>query len=221
MFNKTFNHMVDVLCSLLLCFLSRDSVHCILCGITILGCWIGWFIGFSTRHGSIGVGAALIFLIVETLWTCIFINGVFSPSLPNCKTTWVQFWINVLWCPIFIGFYRDLITYSFLRVIMFPLNIWMLEIIQGYWLIWMFGRNIAWTYKDLDDAMFHGNIRLNYLFPWLLLGLGVEVGWDPVLEIAVQMLIVNNMYLYVLILSIPVSYVSDKILGYPAMMLKE
>ena len=47
------------------------------------------------------------------------------------------------------------------RVVGFPLTVWLLEIVEGYLLIAVYGHNPAWTYTT-PDAMFHGNIRTGY-----------------------------------------------------------
>lgn len=44
----------------------------------------------------------------------------------------------------------------------------------------IYGTNIAWYYWSAD-ALFHGNIRLNYWKYWLLLGLGAEIFYNNVL----------------------------------------
>ena len=76
--------------------------------------------------------------------------------------------------------YRELIAESWLRVALFPFNIWLLEIVQGYAMIMIFGKNIAWFYGGWD-AWFHGNIKLTYFVPWCFLGLVIEFAYVPIL----------------------------------------
>lgn len=52
---------------------------------------------------------------------------------------------------------------------------------QGYVIMLLFGRNVAWTYEG-PDAWFHGNVKTGYLVPWLGLGAAVELGWVPLLS---------------------------------------
>ena len=99
---------------------------------------------------------------------------------------------------------------------LFPLNIWVMEIIQGYGLVWIFGRNVAWSYKGYPDAMFHGNIRTNYLIPWMGLGLGLELLWGWV-EGMIDILMSGDTCVYILFLSIPVSILTDRFIGFPAL----
>ncbi|KAF9365404.1 hypothetical protein BGX34_010130 [Mortierella sp. NVP85] len=62
-------------------------------------------------------------------------------------TTVHQYIMNVFYIPILIQGYHALISSTFLRVLLFPLNIWVLEIIQGYTLIYLIGYNAAWSYR--------------------------------------------------------------------------
>ena len=59
------------------------------------------------------------------------------------------------------------------RALLFPLNIWALEIVEGYALIYLYGYNPAWEYRG-DDALFHGTIKLSYWRYWLPMGLVLE-----------------------------------------------
>lgn len=62
-----------------------------------------------------------------------------------------------------------------LRLILFPLNSWLIEVIEGYFLMHIFGYNPAWTYHG-DYILFHGNIKLTYYPPFFIIGLWMEVG---------------------------------------------
>ena len=61
--------------------------------------------------------------------------------------------------------FRDLVSFvppldnSYGRVFLFPFSIWTHEIITGYLIMFIFGRNVAWEYIG-PDAVFHGNVRL-------------------------------------------------------------
>ncbi|KDO20181.1 hypothetical protein SPRG_14529 [Saprolegnia parasitica CBS 223.65] len=126
--------------------------------------------------------AAAGFSCIEFSWyatTTEAANGdlAFTPFAATCRpghTTWAQFWANVLYTPLLLFTYRAWLPSAFLRVVLFPLNIWLLEIVEGYGLMLVFGRNIAWTYNT-PDAYFHNNIRTGFAGLWLLLGLALEV----------------------------------------------
>jgi hypothetical protein len=89
-------------------------------------------------------------------------------------SSFAQWWMNILYCPFLIFFYREVITSQLLRVVLFPFNIWLLEIVQGYFLQYLFGTNPAWEYRGWD-ALFHNNIKLQYYPIWFPLGIVIEV----------------------------------------------
>ncbi|KAF9546938.1 hypothetical protein EC957_009103 [Mortierella hygrophila] len=62
-------------------------------------------------------------------------------------TTVHQYIMNVFYIPILIHSYHAVIGSTALRILLFPLNIWLLEMIQGYTLIYLIGYNAAWTYR--------------------------------------------------------------------------
>ncbi|KAG0325846.1 hypothetical protein BGZ99_000112 [Dissophora globulifera] len=80
-------------------------------------------------------------------------------------TTIHQYIMNVFYIPILIHGYHALIGSTWVRILLFPINIWVLEIIQGYTLIFLIGY----------DAFFHGNIKLWYIHYWLLMGAALEL----------------------------------------------
>jgi len=53
------------------------------------------------------------------------------------------------------------LVFGLLRVALFPFAVWSLELLEGYFLMTLYGYNPAWTYTT-PDARFHGNIRLGY-----------------------------------------------------------
>ncbi|KAF9584954.1 hypothetical protein BGW38_004500 [Lunasporangiospora selenospora] len=89
-------------------------------------------------------------------------------------TTVEQYVMNVFYIPILIQGYRALIPSVFWRIALFPINIWVLEIIQGYTQIFLFGYNAAWVYRGYD-ALFHGTIKLWYVHHWLMMGAALEL----------------------------------------------
>lgn len=134
-----------------------------------------------------GCVAAVVFVVIETIWTTIahedpstgdvfirFWNGSFGHS------SFAQFWVNVLFSPMLLFTFRSLVHNPMLRVLLFPLNVWWLEIVEGYLIMFLFGRNVAWEYRG-RDAFFHGNIKIQYALPWMGLGLAVEVVFSRIL----------------------------------------
>ena len=151
---------------------------------------------------------------------------------PHMKghTTWAQFFSNVLYLPIFLAI-REYVKTScvassfaqeqIILILLFPFNIWLLEIIEGYALIFIFGRNLAWHY-DSSDALFHGNIRLKYFPAWHALGAVVELLlWDGVIVSYLMNQIVSTSYVVeaVVLTCLPISYLSDRFVGWPQLSL--
>ena len=54
---------------------------------------------------------------------------------------------------------------------LFPLNVWFLEIVEELFLIRpVYGRNVAWCYRDYADEYLEGCVRLGHAPAWWLLG---------------------------------------------------
>jgi hypothetical protein len=54
---------------------------------------------------------------------------------------------------------------------LFPLNIWVLEVVVGHAIMLVFnGYNVAWNYDDYADVMCNGCIRIGHGVWWLGLG---------------------------------------------------
>ena len=138
--------------------------------------FMAWFRLASPTFRGAGVFGATAFSLIETFWTFIF-----APPGVKGHTTWAQFFANVLYAPVLLLVYPTLIpgtslTARMMRVALYPLNVWVLEIVEGYGFMFLFRRNVAWTYEGCPDSLFHGNIRLAYAFPWLGMGLALEFG---------------------------------------------
>ncbi|KAF0701630.1 Aste57867_7945 [Aphanomyces stellatus] len=141
-----------------------------------------WYFFHGTPVQFSAIAAATAFSCIEYTWYSLTTEDAdgdvhFTPFQATCRaghTTWAQFWANVLYTPVLLHTYRAVVPHPILRVLCFPLNIWLLEIVEGYTLIYLFGRNIAWTYKT-TDAYCHGNIRLGFWKLWLALGLVLEL----------------------------------------------
>merc|ERR1712108_60067 len=57
-----------------------------------------------------------------------------------------------------------------LRILCFPLNIWLLEIVQHEVFKFLFGFNPAWDYTGAPGSMCDGAINLAHAKLWLVLG---------------------------------------------------
>ena len=95
-------------------------------------------------------------------------------------TSVAQLAANVLSTPVLEAYHAWLGATPALFVALFPLLIWLYEIILGHVLIWLFGRNIAWCYEDYADAFCTACARLGHGPFWLALGAGF-LGLQPAL----------------------------------------
>eukprot|EP00736_Rhodelphis_marinus_P014078 Rmarinus@m.23378 len=144
--------------------------------------WVHWT-DRSTKTQSLI--AACCYSAIEFSWYSVTTEDEhgevhFTPFRKTCRkgfTSWEQFWGNVLYTPILLNVYRTSIPWSVLRIALYPFNIWTLEIVLGYLLIYLFDRNVAWTYSG-SDAYFSGNIKLSHGFLWIVLGSVIEFGQE-------------------------------------------
>ena len=83
-----------------------------------------------------------------------------------------QFLGNLVYTPLLLSVYGSF----FLRnaaayVLLFPFNIWFLEVVQGHAFMWFFrGRNVAWCYLDYADVACNGCVRWGHGVWWIGLG---------------------------------------------------
>ena len=89
-------------------------------------------------------------------------------------TSLAQFLANVLYMPLLVDLYSHYLwRFPFLYISLFPINIWLLEIVQGLAIQWIYGRNVAWCYADYADEFFNGLIRIGHAIWWWGLGLAL------------------------------------------------
>lgn len=169
-------------------------------------------------HRAGAVIGALIFVVIETFWITITTEddagnvNITGWTGELGHSSYAQFWSNVIFTPLILFLYREIVTYPLLRVLFFPVNIWLLEIIEGYIIMFLFGRNVAWEYRGAD-AFFHGNIKLGYAAPWIALGGVVELTWEPVIHPLVVSLEESGMTVPVLVLAAGVTLLCSPRMG--------
>lgn len=104
------------------------------------------------------------FAIVESLYRLV---------TKGTLTTWEQFVMNLFYTPILIHQYKKLIKSYFIRVLCFPFNVWIAEIIMGAYLFYGHNHRV-WHYTD-SMALFNGFISLSFVHYWLILGIIVFI----------------------------------------------
>jgi hypothetical protein len=95
----------------------------------------------------------------------------FSTTSRKPFTTFAMWVANLLYTPIMIDFYLAFISNRVIQIALFPITIWIGEIIMGYYLIHIYGKinPRAWIYFG-DDTYFDGNIKLGHRNLWWGLG---------------------------------------------------
>eukprot|EP01116_Phalansterium_solitarium_P010309 TRINITY_DN2495_c0_g1_i1.p2 TRINITY_DN2495_c0_g1~~TRINITY_DN2495_c0_g1_i1.p2 ORF type:complete len:191 (-),score=77.54 TRINITY_DN2495_c0_g1_i1:183-755(-) len=130
------------------------------------------------RWKLIGTMLAAAFAVVETLF-----NGLTIDEHRRAKhqhrlnvwrmfwqghTSWEQFWALVFWSPVCHFLFFELVQETWLRILLFPINVWLAEIFMGSFLKTFWQRR-PWNYTG-RWAYFDGNITLLYGPLWVLLG---------------------------------------------------
>ena len=108
-----------------------------------------WIYTFNCQRISLSFYGSIIFACLEMIfykWN----NNVFF-------TTKEQFIANFISMPFMIADYHVLFPNIYLRHLIFPLNVWLFEIIMGYSMIFLLENNPAWNYNT-KYSYFKGQI---------------------------------------------------------------
>lgn len=141
--------------------------------------------GIFASHLIRGLFYGLGFALVETTWTSLFKDSGdgslrFAPDLKG-HTTWAMVPGSILG-----GLYGIEPLYLYgepssdytlnmgFRILLFPIVIWLIEIVWGALLFYGCNGTRAWHYKG-KWARLNGFVRLDYFIPWLGLGALMEL----------------------------------------------
>jgi hypothetical protein len=105
---------------------------------------------------------AIGFGVIETITRQIDIY-VFNVQPIHSYTTFPQFILTMIWTPLILQHKK--INNPIIRCMLFPVNIYMCEIIGGNIILYAFNYR-AWHYTD-NYAMFNGMITLGYYPMWM------------------------------------------------------
>ena len=117
---------------------------------------------------------ALGFSVIET--------SQYARTGRGCFTSVDQFFANVVYCSLVIDKWQSMAISVWLRVLLGPLTIWLLEVVQNYALLLAFGRNTAWCYTGTDYGCCHGAIDLAMLHLWRVLSFSLPPSLPPSLS---------------------------------------
>jgi hypothetical protein len=123
------------------------------------------FIKKSANILAISSIYSVFFGILETSLRQFDIKILKKENLHN-YTTLHQFFLTFAWSPIF--FYHKKIKNKYVKYLLYPVNIYLCEIIGGNILLYVFDFR-AWHYKD-KFTLFNGMITLSYYPLWMFLG---------------------------------------------------
>lgn len=95
-------------------------------------------------------------------------------------TTLAQYAGNLLYIPLLLDAYGWLLeSRPVAYVLLFPLNVWVLEVILGGLIRSVHGHNVAWNYQDYADEHFNGDIRLGGCVWWAPMGIIALFAYPP------------------------------------------
>ena len=128
-----------------------------------------WFMITPYRNMVIAMYFASAFYVIETAFCTVTDGGMQAIVMSTPE----QFIVNILFVSILLpAFNCPLMSLPhWQRAMLTTVFIWLLEIVEGYFLIFLFGYNRAWKYYG-KDALFNGTIKLSYVPLWILLGFG-------------------------------------------------
>ena len=144
---------------------------------------VAWFCCYPAATKVRSFAAAAVYSFIEFSFT----------TLQNGKgfTSFAQFWGNLLYTPILLDVYYDVIvsacgssdngpenapppTPTMLAyvtyVLLFPVNVWLLELVLDRLFLVVYGRNVAWCYCTDTDSYAGGTVRLGHGKYWLAMG---------------------------------------------------
>lgn len=140
---------------------------------SVLSVWTAaWFLAVTSQDKCMAFVSAVAYGLMEATWYRFWEGQWF--------TTWEQFVANVLVLPLTVCAYRRVVFLSWLRIVLFPFNLWVFEIVCGYMLQGLFGTNRAWSYKGCPYAAFDDHVSFRCFWRWLLFGVLVEMAYSYV-----------------------------------------
>eukprot|EP00658_Telonema_sp_P-2_P026591 TRINITY_DN20752_c0_g1_i1.p1 TRINITY_DN20752_c0_g1~~TRINITY_DN20752_c0_g1_i1.p1 ORF type:complete len:267 (-),score=54.61 TRINITY_DN20752_c0_g1_i1:189-989(-) len=139
--------------------------------LVLLGFWLCFYpLHWKLRSFVI----ACVYSLIESCFTLL--------ERGSCYTSGAQFWGNLLYVPVLLDGYGWLLQdmSPALYVVLFPVNVWILEMVMELVFRQVYGRNVAWSYLDYSDEYLEGCIRVGHAIPWLAVGMAC-LFLDPVL----------------------------------------
>ncbi len=132
--------------------------------------WFDYYVGFHRAY---------VFSFLEITFNACraFEKPIEEWGYQHGHTTLTQFILNLIIMPLLVYWYHRKIANHWTRILLFPIVLWICEIIQGTLLVLYYGHNPIWNYTG-DYAYFGGMIRLDYVHWWLFCGILEVIGWE-------------------------------------------
>ena len=123
-----------------------------------------WLLFYPLAAKLTALALASAYTLVESAFTAIERGKPYTSA--------GQFGANLLWIPFLLhGFAAVFGSSPALYVGLFPLNVWLLEVVEEWCILRpIFGRNVAWCYRDYADEALAGCVRLGHAPCWWALG---------------------------------------------------
>lgn len=127
---------------------------------------------------SIDMNSILLKFLIVNVYSIIFavIEYLFRLIIDGYGyTTMAQYIISISYSPFIIQWIRYVKFMNwniFVIFILFPVNIWIVELCAGFTMQYYFGYNLAWHYNT-HDSLLGSNIRLAYYPLFFFLGIAL------------------------------------------------
>ena len=135
-----------------------------------------WVLLYPVATKVFTVACALAYSFVETAFTAI--------ERRRPYTSLAQFGANLLYIPVLLhGYHAVLGGQPLLYVAAFPLNVWLLEVVEEWAILRpLFGHNVAWCYRDYSDEFLQGCLRLGHGVAWWGMGAVLWLVYSPLVS---------------------------------------
>ncbi len=134
-----------------------------------------------SSHLARGVFYGAAFALVETLFRCLTDEDAdgtvrFRPNLAG-RTTWAMVPGSMLGGLYVLEPFHGLVQDRLLRLFLWPLPIWLIEVLWGAFLFYGCNGTRAWHYRGAG-ARLNGFVKLTYYPLWLGLGAILDAFYD-------------------------------------------
>ena len=168
--------------------LKRPTLYRVAIGVLLVASLVIVTLSHTTYEMKVhGVVTSLSFSVIEYLYT--------YKDTGRGKTTFEQVFINMLTLPVALKLFRvltDQILFPYvarwawteyaIRIALFPILVWFVELWEAFVLWLLFGYNPAWDYSKSSASLFWGAIDYRMWVDWMTLGITMEAIYWPLMD---------------------------------------